>query len=77
MADEIIIKYTADTEDLEKRLKAIENQLGDVGDEAVEAGKKTEKAIDKTEKSTQGLTMSMDKLAIAVAGAFAVQRIID
>ncbi len=77
MGDKIVIQYVGDAKQLKDELDEVASKERMVGDEATSAGKKADAAMDSTAKHARGLSIDMNKLAVAVGSAFAVQKILD
>ncbi len=84
MADEIVIKYSADVKNLEKSLHGIEAEMQDVQKASVVTGNtiqkeanESAKALNKVDKSTRGLKDSFQNLSQHLPFAGAIQQAQD
>jgi hypothetical protein len=84
MADEIVIKYSADVKNLEKSLHGIEDEMKDVQKASVSTGNtiqkeanESAKALNKVDKSTRGLKDSFQNLSNHLPFAGAIQQAQD
>jgi len=69
MADEIIIKYTADVSGLKADLKTVQTELKTTETVGTESAKKTTASFDKTAESTKSLRTQLKELKAQLANA--------
>lgn len=77
MSETVLIRYKADTEEVKKELKAIDNEYGNIEDSSKKATDTANKGMKQVSDGTKGLQSDFRKLATTIGAAFAIQQVIS